>query len=168
MLWKRAIPTVVLVAATVFGSSTDAQQGKRAYVTEVSKEVRGEGETPAGPPGMPRPDKTEDGRDFYYMDAVYVTSIRDFIPARKYTLWTRIILAEDKKDAEIGAFTPFIRDVLITALSDMVQIDWGGDAEADSDIASQVAKDRIESILGEVVFDALDFKRIEVQVFRPY
>ena len=47
----------------------------------------------------------------------------------------------------------------------MVQIDWGGDAEIDSDIASQIAKDRVESIVGEGVVDALDFQRIEVQVF---
>ncbi len=140
---------------------TDAQQGKRANVTEVSKEVRGENE---GPGAMPRPDKTEDGREYYYMDAVYVTAIRDFIPARKYTLWTRMILAEDKKDAEIDAVIPLIQDALITALSDMVQIDWGGDAEIDSDIASQIAKDRVESIVGEGVVDALDFQRIEVQV----
>ena len=99
------------------------------------------------------------------MNAVYVTAIRDFIPASKYTLWTRMILAEDKKDVEIDAVRPFIRDALITALSDMVQIDWGGDAEIDSDIASEVAKDRIESIVGEGVVDALDFQRIEVQVF---
>jgi hypothetical protein len=165
MFWKRALPAVVLVAVMLFAAPTDAQQGKRANVTEVSKEVRGESEGPVGPGGMPRPDKTEDGREFYYMDAVYVTAIRDFIPARKYTLWTRMILAEDKKDAEIDEVRPLIRDALITALSDMVQIDWGGDAEIDSDIASQIAKDRVESIVGEGVVDALDFQRIEVQVF---
>ena len=46
----------------------------------------------------------------------------------------------------------------------MVQIDWGGDAEIDSDIVSQIAKDRVELIVGEGVVDALDFQRIEVQV----
>ena len=99
------------------------------------------------------------------MDAVYVTAIRDFIPCPQIYALDADDLAEDKKDAEIDAVRPFIRDALITALSDMVQIDWGGDAEIDSDIASQIAKDRVESIVGEGVVDALDFQRIEVQVF---
>lgn len=68
MFWKRALPAVVLVAVMLFAAPTDAQQGERANVTEVSEEVRGENEGPVGPGGpggMPRPDKTEDGREFY-------------------------------------------------------------------------------------------------------
>lgn len=159
-----AFLSAAIVLATVVAPAA-AQQGKRASVTDVSKEVRGEGTGPLGPGGMPRPDKTEDGRDYYYFEAVYVTAIRDYLPARKYTLWTRLILAEEKTDADIDEVKPQIRDALITALSDMVQIDWGGDAEFDTDMASQIAMDQIQSIVGEGAIDALDFPLIEVQVF---
>ena len=49
MFWKRALPAVVLVAVMLFAAPTDAQQGERANVTEVSEEVRGENEGPVGP-----------------------------------------------------------------------------------------------------------------------
>lgn len=162
---SRLLIALTLAIAVFSATPAAAQKGGRASVTDVSKEVRGESEGPVGPGGLPRPDKTEDGREFYYLEALYVTAIRDFLPARKYTLYTRMILAEDRKDEEIDAVRPFVRDALITALSDMVQIDWGGDAELDTDIASQIAKDQVISIVGEGVVDALDFQRIEVQVF---
>ena len=165
MIRTFAIPAALLLCALFIAPPAIAQQGGRASVTDVSKEVRGEGEGPVGPGGLPQPDKTEDGSEFHYLDALYVTAIRDFLPARKYTLYTRMILAEDREDAEIDAVKPYVRDALITALSDMVQIDWGGDAQLDTEIASQIAKARVVSIVGEGVVDALDFQRIEVQVF---
>ena len=70
MFWKPTTSVVIVVAAALFALPTQAQQGKRANVTDVSKEVRGESDGPVGPGGMPRPDKTEDGREFYYMDAI--------------------------------------------------------------------------------------------------
>lgn len=164
----RTIHIAFLSAAFVLAlivNQASAQKGQRASVTDVTKEVRGEGEGPVGPGGMPRPDKTEDGRDYYYFEAVYITAIRDNLPARKYTLWTRLVLAEEKTDADIDEVKPQIRDALITALSDMVQIDWGGDAEFDTDIASQIAMDQIQSIVREGTVEALDFPLIEVQVF---
>lgn len=36
-----------------------------------------------------------------------------------------MILSEDREDAEIDLVKPLMRDAMITALSDMVQIDWG-------------------------------------------
>lgn len=156
---------VAIVLTVLTMQPAAAQQGQRASVTDVSKEARGESTTPTGPGGMPRPEKTEDGRDYYYFEPLNLMAIRDHQPVRKYTLFTRIILGEDTTDDDINEAKPLIRDALILALTDMAQVDWGGEAGFDQDLASRIAKDHIEAIIGEGSLDGLDFPLIQVQVF---
>ena len=60
--------------------------------------------------------------ELHDMEAIYVTAIRDCISARKYSFWTRLIMAQNKKDTEIDAAELFLCGTLVTAFSEMVQI----------------------------------------------
>lgn len=160
--------SLILIFAAVFALvSLDAaaQQSKRARVQDVSKAVRGEEDVPTGPAGIPRPPKSEDGRDYVYLDAVYVTAIRERRAARTYTMWPRVTVPEDGRATDIDRAEHRIRDALVAALTEVAQIDWPGPSKIDLGVASELAKARVVAVLGKGKVDALDFIHVEVQLF---
>jgi hypothetical protein len=137
---------------------------QRASLSEVTKVVRGE-EDPATAGGVELPATAEDGRPYIYLGMMHVTAYRDWRPARTYTLWPRITVP---LDGDVGAFSrlePRIRDAVSAALAEVVQLDWPDESKIDVAIAGQVAKSRVERVVGDGGLDALDFINMQVQVF---
>ncbi|MGZ0190044.1 MAG: hypothetical protein ACKVH0_18910 [Alphaproteobacteria bacterium] len=167
MVHKHSIIALIVAACCAAAPSVAVaqQKGKRASITDVSKNVRGEDTTPNGPNGFPQPPKAEDGRDYVYLGVVHVTAIRNRRAARSYGVWPRFTLPEGSSPDDLLAVEVIIQDTLVSSLTEIAQIDWPGAAKLDTAIAAQLAKQRVDAILGKDKIDALDFVHVEVQVF---
>lgn len=156
------------LAALLLAGAPDAfaqGSGKRANVSEVSKNVSGGEEGTYGPTNLPRPPATEDGRDLVYLEVMFITALRDNRPARTYSLWPRLTMSPDASASNYYRNSAHVRDAMITALAQVAQIDWPGESKLDVGLASQLTKETVNRALGGVQLDAIDFLHIEVQAF---
>lgn len=166
--WRKSVLMLAAGAFLLAGAPAYGQKklkGKRADVRDVSGAVRGEQVRGYGPSNLPRTPRSEDGRLYYYLEAVSVTAIRNRLPARSYSFWPRLTLAADAEDDVVEEMLPVVRDAITLALTDIAQVDWAGEARIDPAVAGDFARERIDAVLGGGVLDAVDFLHIEVQVF---
>lgn len=154
-----AILTLTALPAFAQGS------GRRADVGEVSKAIGGDTKKYYGPTDLPRPPFAEDGREFVYLDPVFVTAIRGRRPARTYSFWPRITMSKESPSSNFFRQRSMVRDALMLALAQIAQIDWPGEIMFDAALASRAAQARIDQALGGGKIDAIDFLYIDVQVF---
>jgi len=162
---RFSLALIPILALLLLPPSADAQQGKRASTEDVSRAVRGDAQQPYGPTNLPRPEETEDGRAYIYMEVVFVTAVRDRRPARVYSFWPRITMAKDAPSAAFRKGLPIMRDALTLALAEVTQIDWPGELQLDAALASQAARERADAALGGGVVDEVEFMHIEVQAY---
>ena len=143
-----------------------AAAAQRASVTDISNAVRTDIKTvAAGPSGRQEPVTTVDGREYVYVDAVRITSIRDRRASRSYAVWPRITMAKGANSRHLVASMPRVRDAFVTALNEVTQIDWPGPTKLDTDVAISFIKQRLDRIVGAGAVDAIDFMHVEVRVF---
>ena len=162
---RRAATFLLAFTAFAFAAADAAAQGKRANVGEVSKSFRGDSSGAYGPTNLPRPPETEDGRDYVYLEVVFITAVRDRRPARTYSFWPRITMSEGVNGTEFWRARQRVRDAMVLALAEIVQVDWGGEAQLDATLAAQLARRNADAALGGGKVDAIEFLHIEVQVF---
>jgi|GEM_PF-2499558 len=154
----------ILLGAGLSSAPADAQrQGKRASVQEVTKAVRGESQKEFGPTNLPRPPETEDGREYVYLEVIFVTAIRDRRPARTYSFWPRLTMSKDAPSDAYWRGLPRVRDAMTLALAEVTQIDWPGPTQLDAALASRLAQKRADAAMGGGVVDEIEFLHIEVQ-----
>lgn len=162
MLKRLLLALAVLLATAV---DADVAQGQRANIGDVAKSVRGEATQPYGPTDLPRQPESEDGRSYVYMEVIFVSAIRDRRPARTYSFWPRLTMSEDASTSNFWRARARVRDAMLMALTEIVQVDWGGEAQLDSDLAEQFARRNADAAMGGGKLDAIDFLHIEVEVF---
>jgi len=168
MFERFHIALFALAAVLLFSGAPDARaqgSGKRANVSAVSDSVGGDDGATYGPAALPRPPKTEDGRDLVYMDVLFVTALRDNRPVRLYSFWPRLTMSSDASASNYYRSSAHVHDAMITALAQVAQIDWPGESLMDVGLASQLSKDTVNRALGGAKLDAIDFLYIEVQAF---